>query len=120
MRMIEPNAAQDRAAAYALILVAALTAIVMALAWGKSLGGPLLLPILVAYFVLNGGYVVAVIKSRLQSRGAKIGLDAVGLNFAAMLLTDYQAIWTLLSAASFAATICGASLLLREAKGAAA
>jgi len=97
MHVIEPNAGQYRAAALALVLVAALTGAMIAIQWVNSITGPLLLPVAVAYFLFNGGYVFAVVKDQLQTRGAKIGLAAVMLNFAAMLLSDFPTIWTALS-----------------------
>ena len=114
--MIEPNSNQHRTAAYALVLVAVLTTAVIAVQWVDSLTGRWLLPVIVAYFLFNGGYVFAVIKGRLQSRGAKIGLTAVLLNFAAMLLNTWPAIWTALSVSAVLAALIGGFVLLNDAK----
>ncbi len=116
MLMIEPNAGQHRAAAFALFLVAALTAAVMAVQWVDSLTGPWLIPVVAAYFLFNGGYVFVMMRGRLQTRGAKIGLAAVLLNFAAMLLNNWPALWTALSVGAVLAALVGAFALLNDSK----
>ena len=120
MPLIEPSAQQYRAGAAALILVATLTAAMIAVAWVDTLDGPLLLPLVLAYFLFNFGFVFAAVKGGLQTRGGRLGASAVSLNFAAMLLSDITAIWTALSAGAALASLLAAYMLLKDAKGSAA
>jgi hypothetical protein len=111
---------QYRAAAFGLAIIAVLTAGMVAFAMNEALGGPLLLPAVAAYFLFNFGYVFAVLKGRLRTNGARLGLGAVCLNFLAMLLSSFTAVWTALSLCAVGSALIGAFTLLKEAKCAAA
>jgi len=119
MLPIEPSAHQYRAGAVALVIVALLTVSMIASAWVESLDGPLLLPLVVAYFLFNVGFVFAAVKGGLQTKGGRLGAVAISLNFAAMLLSDVTAIWTVLSAGAAMAALVAAYLLLNDARSSA-
>ena len=88
----------------------------IAVAWVDSLDGPLLLPLAVAYFLFNAGFVFAAVKGGLQTKGGRLGAAAISLNFAAMLLADVTVIWTALSAGAALAAVVAAYLLLNDAR----
>ena len=115
-----PSAVQIRAAAFGLIIIAVVTAGMIAFATNETLDGPLLLPTVTAYFLFNFGYVFAVLKGRLWTNGARLGLGAVCLNFLAMLLSSSTAVWTALSLCAVGSALIGAFTLFKEAKRAAA
>ena len=116
MPPIEPSAQQYRAAATALIVVAALTSVVVALAWVSiGIDGPLLLPIIMGYFLFNAGFPVAAIRGSLQTSGRRLGAAAVSLNFVAMLLTDFTLVCTLLSVCAVLASVVAAYMLFKDA-----
>lgn len=116
MIFVEPSAQQYRAAAAALVIIATLTACIIAVAWVDTLDGPLLLPLIVAYFLFNAGFVVAAVKGGLQTKGGRLGAAAVSLNFVAMLVSDVTAIWTALSAGAVLGSLVAAYMLLKDAK----
>jgi hypothetical protein len=120
MLAIEPNATQHRNAALALIIVAALTATMLAVQWVASFDGPLLLPVTMAYFVFNFGYIVGAIRGRLYSKGARLGSVAALLNLLAMLLGDFPVVWTALSLCAVVAALIASVLLFADARRAAA
>ena len=120
MLLIEPSTQQYRAAAAALVLIATLTAAMIAVTWVDALDGPLLLPLVVAYFLFNAGFVFAAVKGGLRTKGGRLGAAAVSLNFAAMLLSDFTPIWTALSAGAALASLVAAYMLLKDAKASAA
>lgn len=115
MRM-EPSASQYRATAIALAIVSAVTAAVISIQWLDNWGGPLLLPLVVAYFAFNVGYLLVVVFGHFRSRGAKLGSAAVALNFAAMGFSQVDFIWTALSFLSVAVALAGVFRLLAEAR----
>jgi hypothetical protein len=120
MVAIEPNATQHRNAALALIIVATLTAAMVAVQWVASLDGPLLLPLTVAYFVFNFGYIVGAVRARLQSKAARLGHVAVLLNLLAMLLGNFPAVWTALSLCAVVAALTASALPFGDARRATA
>jgi hypothetical protein len=120
MLMIKPNAAQHRTAALALVIIAAFTAGMIAAQWVDPFDGPWLVPLVIAYFLFNFGYVFSVVKGSLQTIGARLGLGAVLLNVLAMFLSSFAAIWTALSACAVVVALVGAYLLFKEARSAAA
>jgi hypothetical protein len=92
----------------------------IAVTWVDSLDGPLLLPLVVAYFLFNVGFVFAAVIGGLQTKGGRLGAAAVSLNFAAMLLSDVTVIWTALSAGAALGAVVAAYLLLNDARASAA
>ncbi len=116
MQMVEPNAQQYRAAGFALVLIAAFTAAMIAFAWIDTFDGPLLLPIMVAYFLFNFGFVFAAVKGRLQTKAARLGFTAVLLNIAAMLLSDFETMWTALSAGAVVVAVVAAYMIFKDAR----
>ena len=109
MLVIEPSAAQHRPAALALVIIAALTAGMIAAEWVDLFDGPWLVPLAVAYCLFNFGYVFSVVKGRsLQTKGARLGMGAVLLNVLAMFLSSFTAIWTALSACAVVVALVGA------------
>jgi len=68
--------------------------------------------------LFNFGFVFAAVKGRLQSKAARLGLVAVLLNFAAMFLSDFETLWTALSAGSVIVATAAAYMLFKEAKAA--
>lgn len=116
MLPIEPSAQQYRAGAAALVLIATLTAAMIAVEWVDALDGPLLLPLVVAYFLFNSGFLFAAVKGGLRTKGGRLGAAAVSLNFAAMLLSDITPIWTALSAGAALASLVAAIMLSKDAK----
>jgi hypothetical protein len=86
----------------------------------ETLDGPLLLPTVAAYFLFNFGYVFAVLKGRLRTNGARLGLGAVCLNLLAMLLSSFTTLWTALSICAVCAALIGAFKLFNESKRVAA
>ena len=81
--------------------------------WVDAFDGPWLMPLAVAYFLFNFGYVVSVVKGSLQTKGAPLGMGAVLL--LAMLLSSFTAIWTALSACAVVVALVGAYLLFKDA-----
>ena len=119
MQLIERTAQQYRAGAIALLVIATLTAAMIAGAWAGPLDGPLLLPLIGAYFLFNAGFVIAAVKGGLQTNGGRLGVVAVSLNFAAMLLSDSTPIWTALSVCAALASLVAAAMLFKDAKASA-
>lgn len=115
VHVIDPNAQQYRAAGIALILVAAFTVTMIAFERVQSWDGPLLLPLVGAYFLFNFGFVFAAVKAGLQTKAARLGLIAVLVNFVAMLLSHFQVAWTVLSTGSVLLAIIAACMLFKEA-----
>jgi hypothetical protein len=74
----------------------------------------------VAHFVFNFGYVFAVVRGRLQTKGARIGLGAVLLNVLAMFLGSFATVWAVLSLCAVMTALVGSILLFRDASSAAA
>ena len=120
MLAIKPNGAQHRAAALALVIIAASTAGMIAAQRVDPFDGPWLVPLAIAYFLFNFGYVSSVVKGRLQTKGTRLGLAAVLLNVLAMFLSSFTTIWTALSACAVVVALVGAYLLFTEARSAAA
>jgi len=120
MQMIEPNATQHRAAAVALIIVAALTAAMVVGQWVSRFSGPLLLTVVVAYFLFNFGFIFAIVKGRLQTKGARLGLVAVLINVLAMFLASLPVIWTIMSLSAFIAALIASFMIFKDARSAAA
>lgn len=116
MLPIRPNARQYRAGAAALVIVALLTMTMIAVAWVGGLGRPLLLPLVVAYFLFNAGVVFALIKGGLRTKGGRLGAAAILLNLGAMLSSDVTIYWTGLSAIAALAALVAAFLLFNEAR----
>ena len=116
MFQVEPSAQQYRAGAAALFIIAMLTAAMIAVTWAKGFTGPLLLPLMVAYFLFNAGFVFVAVKAGLQTRGARLGHAAVLLNIGAMLSSDFTPVWTALSAAAALGSLVAAYMLLKDAK----
>ena len=120
MQLVKPSAEQYRAAGFALVLMAAFTVAMIAVRWVGTFDGPLLLPLLVAYFLFNFGFVFAAVKGRLQTKPARLGFTAVLLNFGAMLLSDFDMIWTALSAGAVVVAVVAAYMLFKDARASAA
>ena len=116
MLAIEPNATQHRNAALTLVIVAAVTAAMVAVQWVASFDGPLLLPLTAAYVVFNLGYIFCAIRARLQSKGARLGHVAVVANMLAMLLGDFSIVWTVLSLFAVVAALIASALLFADAR----
>jgi hypothetical protein len=116
---MEPSAQQYRAGAAALVIVALLTVAMIVVAREDSLDGPLLLPLVMAYFLFNAGFVFAAIKGGLQTKGGRLGAAAVSLNLAAILLSEVSVVWTALSAGAALAAVVAAYLLLNDARASA-
>jgi predicted small integral membrane protein len=116
MQMVQPSAEQYRAAGFTLVFMAVFTAAMIAVAWVGILDGPLLLPLVVAYFLFNFGFVVAAVKGHLQTKGARLGITAVLLNFAAMLLSGFDTLWTALSVGAVVVALVAAYRLFKDAR----
>jgi hypothetical protein len=116
MLAIEPNAMQHRNAALALVIVAAVTAAMVAVQGGTSLDGPLLLALEAAYVVFNLGFIFGTIRARLQSKGARLGHIAVVASLLAMLLGDVPIAWTVLSLFAIPAALIASALLFADAR----
>lgn len=114
MLVIKPNTTQHRTAALALVIIAAFTAGIIAVQWVDSFDGPWLVPLAVAYLLFNFGYVFAVVKGGLQTKGARLGMGAVLLNVLAMFVSDFAVIWTALSACAVLVALIGACLLFKD------
>lgn len=119
MLLIEPSAQQYRAGAASLVIIATLTAAMIAVVWVETLDEPLLLPLSVAYLLFNAGFVFAAVKGGLQTNGARLGAAAASLNIAAMFLSDFMVLWTALSAGAGLAALVAAYLLMKDAKASA-
>jgi len=123
MMAIHPTAMQNRSAGLALAALAAFTAAVVVIQWTDTLDGPWLLPLVVAYFQFNLGYLFSVVKGSFLTKGARLGFGAVLLNLLALLamsLSGFAAIWTALSVCALLASLLGAYLLFQDAKSATA
>lgn len=116
MPPIEPDSVDFRAAAFALILIAGFTAAMIAANWGDRLDGPVLIALVVGYFLFNIGYVWFYVKARLKTKGARVGAAAVSLNGLAMLCSDFVALWTALSAVAVPVALVGALICFQDAK----
>ncbi len=114
MQMVDPSAEQYRRAGFALVLIAGVTAAMIAVAWVGILD-ELVLPLVVAHFLFNGGFMVAALKGNLQTKGARLGVTAALLNFAAALLADFDAIWTGLSVCAVVVGVAAAYMLFSDA-----
>lgn len=116
---IEPDPAQSRLAALALLIVAAFTIVIVAIQWVTSFDGPLLPLLAAAYCLFNLGYLYCVLKGRLQSTGVLIGAGAAVLYLLAMFLSDFESVWTALSLCAVAASLVGAYFHFNDARVAA-
>src|SRR5438067_12401864 len=74
----------------------------------------LALPLIVAYFLFNFGVGVTAAKGFL-TRATRLGCGAVVLNFVAMLVSQLDVVWTVLSAAAALLAFIAAYMLFKEA-----
>jgi hypothetical protein len=103
-------------AALGLILVGVVTVAVATTFWALSFMGPFLLPVGVAFFLFNLGYVLLVLSNGVRTRGAKLALAAGLLNLTGMLVGISPEIWTAFLASAIGCVAVGASAMIKEAK----
>ena len=120
MQIIEPSATQLRATAVALIIVAGLTVAMVAGQWVLRFSGPFLLLVVVAYFLFNFGFIFAVVKRRLMTKGARLGLVAVLINVLAMFVASLPVIWTVFSFCAVIAALTASFMMFKDARSASA
>ena len=115
MRFGAPTAHLLLTRALALLVIAIVTAGMLAADWIGPARFPMVLPIIVAYFVFNFGFVF-IIKAGCLTRATRLGSVAVLLNFFAMFLSGFELAWRLASIAACAASLVAAVMLLGEAR----
>jgi hypothetical protein len=116
MVLIEPSAQQHRAAAFALVVIAILTGVMIAAVWVDLPVGPYMLPLALAYVLFNFGFVGVWARGSLKTKGARLGITAVLLNFAAMLLNGFQLVWSALSGAALVVAVIAGYMLFTDAR----
>jgi hypothetical protein len=108
-----------RMRALALVIIGVLTAGMVIGEWAAPWRS-VLLPLVVAYFLFNFGFVATIVRPGSLTKATRLGTGAVLLNFVAMFLSRWDVIWAAVSTAAIVVAFAAAFLLLKEAAAQAA